>query len=463
MTSKNRQTSKVQRPTSPLFTRKQPVVPLRGVHLDLKGLPPTPRRLLELLDLFVALRLNIVLVEWEDTFPWRRYPELKGPTAYKRTEIQAFTRRAARLGIRVIPLIQCLGHMENVLAKPRFKSLRENANDPSELCPSKPQSAQLVISLIDEVLTLHRPEWFHIGGDEAWHMGSCPLCRKAVKSMGKDQLYLKHVAPILEHLNKKGIRPILWDDMMRKWSAPALKKLGRQADLMAWSYNAEPVVKANGFLHEKELARYRRSALPLWAGSCFRGAGNPYFDLPKLEVLAKNNLNWVNFVRKYNMRGMISTGWGRYNTFMSPCEGLEASLHSLVLAAVAMWDNRLPREKDRTEAAFDFLQGHKQGKEWRRFNRCHQAASQLADWQQGPISYLLSQQERAAHLNGEPKRINPALFKKQDREIQDELKKGKKIGADFIRAHKGLVADHWLELYVKSRLMRFERAQQALR
>src|SRR5687768_9123699 len=198
-----------------MFTRKSPVVPVRGVHLDLKGHPPTPERLLSLLELFSAVRLNAVLAEWEDTLPWRRHPALRSPTAYTPAVIRRFAARAEALGIEIIPLVQCFGHSENVLRLPAFRRLRERPADVAEFCPSNPASARLVIELVDDALALQggRVRRFHLGGDEAWHMGSCPKCRAAIRANGKDRLYLRHVGPVLDHLTRRGIRPILWDDM----------------------------------------------------------------------------------------------------------------------------------------------------------------------------------------------------------------------------------------------------------
>jgi len=46
-----------------LFDKQQPVIPKRGVHLNLKVLPLTTERLVSLLKLFAAARYNVVLVE----------------------------------------------------------------------------------------------------------------------------------------------------------------------------------------------------------------------------------------------------------------------------------------------------------------------------------------------------------------------------------------------------------------
>ncbi|HXK44545.1 MAG TPA: hypothetical protein PL060_01235, partial [bacterium] len=64
------------------FVRSTPAITIRGIHLDLKGLPPTPSRLVELLELCAEARINCVLVEWEDMYPWKTYPELQNDTAY---------------------------------------------------------------------------------------------------------------------------------------------------------------------------------------------------------------------------------------------------------------------------------------------------------------------------------------------------------------------------------------------
>ena len=40
------------------------------VHIDMKGGPPTPRYLIQLLSLFKTWGASGILIEWEDMFPW---------------------------------------------------------------------------------------------------------------------------------------------------------------------------------------------------------------------------------------------------------------------------------------------------------------------------------------------------------------------------------------------------------
>lgn len=439
------------------FTRRHPVVPLRGVHLDLKGNPPSPARLLSLLDVFETLRLNVVLVEWEDAFPWRRYPALKSPTAYAPDLVRRFLDRAAGRGINVIPLVQCFGHAENALRLPRFRRLREVPDNVAEFCASHPGSARLVIDLVDDVITAcdGRTGHFHLGGDEAWHMGSCARCRRAVSKEGKAAVYLRHVRPILDHLNDRGIRPILWDDMMRGWDEAALREIGAQADLMAWSYGARPVGAREGFLHEGHLAKYARAGATVWAASAYKGGDGPCRDVPDAAARAANNAGWAAIAHRHRLTGMVATAWSRYNTFMAPCETIEASLHTLAIAAAAMWDGRVPREPEREARAL--LKRRLGRRAFARFEACHRSAAALGEWSRGWHEWLWEDRERVAQLAGEPERRNPGALRHLDAQMARQLPAGRRRGREFVTAHRGLIPDRWLRAYAASRLLPLQR------
>ena len=105
-----------------LFSKDKPVIQKRGVHMDLKGLPPTAERFVQLLKIFAAARYNVVLVEWEDSFPWTVDKRFRSPTAYTPDDIRRFRKAANDLGLEIIPLVQCLGHMETPLSAPGYET-----------------------------------------------------------------------------------------------------------------------------------------------------------------------------------------------------------------------------------------------------------------------------------------------------------------------------------------------------
>jgi hexosaminidase len=433
-------------------SRKTPFIGIRGIHLDLKGLPPTPERLLELLEIMAGVGINCILVEWEDTYPWKKYPEMQNQTAYPEKTVERFLNKAESLSIEIIPLVQSLGHMENVLSRERFRKLRELDDNVSELCPSKKEGQELVISLVDDILRTHegRIKHFHLGGDEAWTLGSCPACKKAVRSAGKGSLYLKHILPVLEYLRGKGIQPILWDDMMRNWPARELKKLAGRTDLMVWTYGRKIPEKISD-----AMVKFSRTGITMWGASAFKGADGVMADVPDINTRKENLLAWIEAGRKTKLKGMVATGWSRYNTFIAPCGSIEESLDALVIAAWSMWDGKIP--SDAQEKVRSFLQkGNMKNLAGKRFLECLDSGTKLQEWRNRSLELLKNHWVRSAVLYGEKNRCNPYEEKRIAGEIKESLNKGRKLADNWYRTHKGLIPNVWLKYYIKSRLWQVE-------
>ena len=56
-------------------------------------------------------------------------------------------------------------------------------------------------------------------------MKSCETCKKSGKST--ESLFLHHMVPILKHIKKRTssrVTPIIWDDMLRKWTTEDMKR-----------------------------------------------------------------------------------------------------------------------------------------------------------------------------------------------------------------------------------------------
>jgi hypothetical protein len=68
-----------------------PDMGLRGIHLDLKGRMSTAGYLCEMLERMALHKINAVLVEYEDKFPYQSYPDLRAETCLSLEEIGKFT------------------------------------------------------------------------------------------------------------------------------------------------------------------------------------------------------------------------------------------------------------------------------------------------------------------------------------------------------------------------------------
>merc|ERR1712051_836179 len=136
----------------------------------------------------------------------------------------------------VIPLVQTFGHMEFVLKLDEFKDLREVPIYPQSICPSQDRSWTIIQEMIDQVLSLHPDAaWLHIGCDEDYQLGQCPICSQKLLTANTDpsnsngyqdgrSLFLQHVHRVASYVkNQKNVIPIIWDDMLRTIPAHILQ------------------------------------------------------------------------------------------------------------------------------------------------------------------------------------------------------------------------------------------------
>ncbi len=436
-----------------MFTRKTPFVALRGVHLDLKGHPPTARRLLELLDVFKALRINAVLAEYNAMYPWSQ-KAFRRPGAYSPATIERFLDKAAGLGIEIIPKVQCLAHSEMVLRHARFRPLREVPDSPAQLCPRNPGSREIVHRLIADVLQTHRGRirHFHLGGDEAGDLGSCPKCRAYAGRHGKAGLYLQHVTPLLERLTAEGLRAILWDDMMRAWPLSSLRALGRKADLMGWSYAPDPF---GGGRRAGPLQRYLRAGVTVWGASAYKGADGPEADRPDLEARLANNLAWAKAARRLGLKGVVQTAWSRYSDLIVQCEGIEASMDSLALCSAVLWDGRLPKDPAGTGSRF-LRRGKLKALAGGRSLEIIAVSENIAQWRQSAMK-AFTNILRNHPFHGEPDRINPAATRRSRERLVHLVRSAERgLFVEWKRLHKGLGPEAALNSYVRNRLTPFK-------
>jgi len=337
--------------------RDWPALALRGVHYDLKGLMPTFDALMGSLAELSRLKLNCILLEYEDKFPWSKDLGLASPLAFSTGQLRRFLEEARARHIRVIPLIQALGHAEMVLQHRKYARLREVADDFYQYCPNNPRSVELIKRLIDEVAEFHQGEpLFHVGADEAWLLGTCTRCARAAKKAGKNGLYLKHMGPLWEHVFSLGKRPVMWDDMLRHFSLKELRQVPRDVVLMYWLYNRfEPDVAK----HFPDLPRYLEQGFDVLGASAAKGADGSFANLPNFDRRLRNISAWAQVARRYRLGGVVSTAWSRYTYMLAPCEPFDSMWLSLAGSAQAYWSGKPTSPEALARAFVHFEEGVK--------------------------------------------------------------------------------------------------------
>lgn len=282
--------------------------PVIGIHLDLKYAIPSKAYLNRWAADLPKLGMNTLLIEYEDKFPFRKHPFLRHEDAFTEDELKRFLDAARGAGLRVVPLVQSLSHLEFALGHEKLAHLRERSDIITQIDTSNPDALRLVFDLMDDVLAMHEEdEWFHVGGDEAWSLGFNERSKRQLDAMGKLGLWAHVEKQVLDHVIAAGKRPIIWDDAL--WGEPrriAETDLPKRTILMSWGYARKFEEGPGGYL--KRLEVYRAAGYDAIGAPCL----NWGVLTPRHDHCLGNTACWADAARrapKGEVWGLINTAW----------------------------------------------------------------------------------------------------------------------------------------------------------
>jgi hypothetical protein len=391
-----------------------------------------------------------VLVEWEDSFPWTVDERFRSPTAYSPEDIALFVRTADELDLELIPLVTCLGHMETPLSVPGYEHLRELPDFEAGLNPLAPGARELIQNMADDVLKLMpNVKRFHLGGDEARTFGQNPETGAYVKEHGKGALYLHHVEPILDHLNSRGVRPILWHDMMIDWDSAALRSLAAKSDLMVWMYGNDPA-DAGAHCNSGIIKRFCEHGFTLWGGAAYKGAEGYDADRPDVPRHVACAEGWARLGQQFDLVGVVATAWSRYAVDTVQCNPIDSSLDSALMVAVILHDGETPEGGvDACVEALDSV-GEKE-----RFESCRDVMARLARLRKEGWEKVQHARQVMVLGKGEPRRtsaLNPKLGLHALVSLGNIVERLEKVADETRAAFDGLLEPVWIEEYLATRI-----------
>lgn len=196
----------------------------RGVHVpvqDDQQLDALERELPQ----FAADNVNVLVIEVNYNFDFKSHPELRPSRFITKAKAREFTAAARRLGIKVIPELDCLGHQSwaettlPLLAKyPQLDETPGKFMDNKGIycrswCPENPEVYRIVFSLIDEIADAFQADMFHVGMDEVFIIAdkSCPLCH----DQDPAKLFADCVNRLHEHITgERKMQMLMWGDRL---------------------------------------------------------------------------------------------------------------------------------------------------------------------------------------------------------------------------------------------------------
>lgn len=272
-----------------------------GLHVDLRAQVPPFKALCRLAEDVASRGHNVLVVEWEGTFPFTKHAIISNRHAYTRRQIERFVDHCGRLGLEVVPLQQCFGHLEYILQHPRYARLRESSSDFCQLCPGRADEATAVFSeIFREMSELHPAGLFHIGGDETYLLGHCPACRRAAAEKGASRLYTDYFRRMAAEVGKLGKRPMVWIDMLLKYP-DAAADMPADSVFIDWNYGW-PLNRFGDF------ARLRGMPFEFWGAPAMRSGPDNHSTF-SWRGHFENLRDYIPLARSLNFHGMVLTSW----------------------------------------------------------------------------------------------------------------------------------------------------------
>ena len=209
---------------------------IRGFHIDMNISQFTGPYLKKELKALANLGHDTIIWEVENNIKWETCPECVSPDAFSKAEFKEILAYSRELGLEPIPLLQTIGHCEYVLKHEKYKPLAEVPDRIDQYCPQNPEVVPFLRKWIDEYLEVFgNVRYFHLGADEAYTLGECPRCRAYAAAHSLSALYIDHINAVSQPLIAKGIRPIIWADMLLH-HPEALDSLSKQVVIYDWLY-----------------------------------------------------------------------------------------------------------------------------------------------------------------------------------------------------------------------------------
>lgn len=280
---------------------RQDDFPVKGFHVDLRiqvmKMPALKKYVLALSQ----QGINTLLMEWEASYPYEKHAVISNRDAYTRSEIKDFIHFCDSLHLDVIPLQQSFGHVEYILRHQRYKQLREDQKDYSQVNPIREEDCKnLFMELFKDIISTHHSKYLHVGGDETYLLGRSQESKAKADSLGKGRLYGDYIKMICELVVSLGKIPVVWADIALNYP-DALKGLPKETVFIDWNYGWA----LDRFGDHKKLMQ---SGYEIWGSPAIRSGPDNYF-FTDWEKHFNNIHNFIPQARQLGYKGMIMTSW----------------------------------------------------------------------------------------------------------------------------------------------------------
>lgn len=167
--------------------------------------------------------VNTIIVDVGDALKYRSHPEIALEDAFTYEEMEREIEHMAQMGFEVIPKLN-FSAAHDVWLKEYSRML------------STEKYYSVCRDLIDEVIELFKPKYFHIGMDEETPEGQTGYDYVVVR---RNDLWWNDLYFYVDCIEKHGVRPMMWSDYARTRPEEFVEKCPKSVVQNVWYYFLE--------------------------------------------------------------------------------------------------------------------------------------------------------------------------------------------------------------------------------
>jgi hypothetical protein len=258
---------------------------------------------------------NELYLHLEDAVEYPSLPGIARRDAYSRRDFGRLVDAATRVGIRVVPIVNLLGHTQYLVKVPELRDLIELRGsdgaplDRGQICPVHPRTLDVAEKLLRDMAPFCTAGKVHVGLDESFHLGKHPLSRREIARIGLPAHFARYVGRLRELTRSLDLGMGLWGDMLY-FLPGAVPLLPKDVSVYEWYYYPfarRPRVELFNFAETDLGERLRARGIAYWG--CPMNGAFRFEPLPHFGDRLANILSWWRRCQRLNAEGFLVTGW----------------------------------------------------------------------------------------------------------------------------------------------------------
>jgi hypothetical protein len=271
--------------------------------------------LLTLLPRYAEWGYEELYLHLEDAVEFPSLPAVARPGAYTHAQFTRLVQAAAAAGIRVVPIVNLLGHTQYLIKAPGLRDLNELRDAagrplaPGQICPLHPRTPVIAEKLLRDMAPFCTAGKVHVGLDESFHLGQCPRCRAEVARVGLAGHFAAHVNRLHQLTQSLGLRLGLWADMLALLPAtiPQLPCDVIAYDWYYYPFARRPRVELHNFAEVDLATPLQARGIEYWG--CPMNGAFRYEPMPIFGERLENIRSWWRRCHRVGAGGFLITSW----------------------------------------------------------------------------------------------------------------------------------------------------------